>query len=185
MISGFTKQYGVYVKVIRNIIRLFTQMSVTSDNDGLKLVGDNDTPGNTKYYGTDGSGTKGFYSIPAGGTGSCGITIDGQGGVISTGLKGFIQIPYSGTITGWHLFADVSGSIVIDIWKDIEANFPPTVADTIAGTEKPTLSSQQTSSDDDLTTWTKDVTAGDIIAFNVDSASTITRCTLTINILKT
>lgn len=42
-----------------------TQMSITSDVSGLKLVGDSSSPGNTKYYGTDGSGTKGFFSIPA------------------------------------------------------------------------------------------------------------------------
>lgn len=42
-----------------------TQMSITSDSSGLKLVNDSSTPGNTKYYGTNGSGTKGYYDIPA------------------------------------------------------------------------------------------------------------------------
>ena len=42
-----------------------TQLSVTSDASGIKLSGDAATPGNTKYYGTDGSGTKGFFSIPS------------------------------------------------------------------------------------------------------------------------
>ena len=42
-----------------------TQLSITSDSSGIKLVNDSATPGNTKYYGTDGSGTKGFFSIPA------------------------------------------------------------------------------------------------------------------------
>jgi hypothetical protein len=42
-----------------------TQMSITSDSSGIKLQGDSATPGNTKYYGTNGAGTKGFYDIPA------------------------------------------------------------------------------------------------------------------------
>jgi hypothetical protein len=42
-----------------------TQMSLTSDASGIKLVNDELAPGNTKYYGTNGSGTKGFFAIPA------------------------------------------------------------------------------------------------------------------------
>lgn len=42
-----------------------TQMSITSDASGLKLDGDSAAPGNTKYYGTDASGVKGFFDIPA------------------------------------------------------------------------------------------------------------------------
>jgi len=40
-----------------------TQMSITSDASGLKLLGDESSPGNLKYYGTDNSGVKGFYSL--------------------------------------------------------------------------------------------------------------------------
>ena len=117
--------------------------------------------------------------------GSFGITIDGGGSAITTGVKGYITIPYNCTITGWDIFSDVSGSIVVDVWKDTYANFPPTVADTIAGSEKPTLSSQVKNQDNSLSTWTTSVSSGDIIAFNVDSASTLTRVNLTIKVLKT
>jgi hypothetical protein len=41
-----------------------TQLSLTSDTSGVKLVGDASTPGNTKYYGTNSGGTKGYYSVP-------------------------------------------------------------------------------------------------------------------------
>lgn len=44
-----------------------TQMSITSDASGLKFSGDSATPGNTKLYGTNGSGTKGWYDQPSGG----------------------------------------------------------------------------------------------------------------------
>ena len=43
------------------------QQSLTSDASGVKLSGDSATPGNSKYYGTNGSGTKGFHDLPAGG----------------------------------------------------------------------------------------------------------------------
>ena len=42
-----------------------TQMSVTSDASGLKLSGDEASPGNSEYYGTNSGGTKGFHSIPS------------------------------------------------------------------------------------------------------------------------
>lgn len=106
---------------------------------------------------------------------SFGITIDGGGSAITTGVKGYIEIPFAMTITGWTALADQSGSIVVDIFKDTYANFPPTVADTIAGTEKPTITTATKGQDLTLTTWTTSVTAGDIIGFNVDSITTVTR----------
>ena len=42
-------------------IRTAQQMSVTVDGSGLKLSGDATSPGNLKKYGTDGSGTKGWF----------------------------------------------------------------------------------------------------------------------------
>lgn len=44
-----------------------TQMSITSDASGLKLSGDSSSPGNSKLYGTNGSGTKGWYDQPTSG----------------------------------------------------------------------------------------------------------------------
>jgi len=117
-------------------------------------------------------------------TGSFGITIDGAGSAITTGVKGYVVIPFSGTITGWTIVADQTGSIVVDIWKDTYANFPPTVADTIAGSEKPTLSSARKNQDNSLSTWTTAVSSGDLIAFNVDSVSTVTRVSVFIGITK-
>lgn len=102
----------------------------------------------------------------------CGIGSAG-GGVISTGVKWYIPIPYALTITGWTLVADQSGSIVLDVWLDTYANFPPTVADTIAGSEKPTLSTAQKNQDLSLTTWTTSIPAGSILGINVDSVTDI------------
>jgi hypothetical protein len=52
------------------------QMSLTSDASGIKLVGDAATPGNSKVYGTDGSGNKGWYSAGGGSIGGSVGTVD-------------------------------------------------------------------------------------------------------------
>lgn len=110
------------------------------------------------------------------------FVIDGGGVVITTGMKGHLEIPFACTITAARLFADQSGSIVVDIWKDSYANYPPTVADTITASAKPTLSSAQKSEDTTLTGWTTAVATGDVLAFNVDSAATVTRVTLSLKL---
>lgn len=106
--------------------------------------------------------------------------IDGGGATITTGIKGDLEIPFAMTITGWTALADQSGSIVIDIWKDTYANFPPTVADTITASDKPTISTATKGQDLAPTGWTTAVSAGDILRFNVDSITTCQRVTLSI-----
>lgn len=102
--------------------------------------------------------------------------------VIAAGETTFVSCPYGGTITAARLLvvdnAVTPGSIVIDVWKDTYANFPPTVADTIAASAKPTLSSATKSEDTTLTGWTTAVAAGDVFGFKVDSASTVTKVSL-------
>lgn len=107
-----------------------------------------------------------------------GITIDGGGSTITTGVKGDITIPFSCMIDSWYLTADQAGSIVIDVWRDTLANFPPTVEDTITGTEKPTLSGVAFNSDVSLTSFTRSIVANDVLRFNVDSVATVTRANL-------
>ena len=134
-----------------------------------------DTGTNAFSCGTDQTGG-------AGSSKSIGITIDGGGSAITTGVKGFVVAPASCTISSATLLSTdasvTSGSIVIDVWKDTYANYAPTVADTITASAKPTLSSAIKSQDSTLTGWTTSVTAGDVLAFKVDSASTVTRVSL-------
>jgi hypothetical protein len=111
--------------------------------------------------------------------------IDGGGSAITTGEKGHLEIPFACTITQATLLADQTGSIVIDIWKSTYAGFPPTVANTITASAKPTLASASKYQDDTLTGWTTAIAAGDILAFNVDSVATVTRVTLNLRVIKT
>ena len=110
--------------------------------------------------------------------------IDGGGSAITTGEKGHLEIPFACTILRVTTLADQSGSIVVDIWKDTYANFPPTDADSITASAPPTISSAQKAQDSTLTGWTKSITAGDILAFNVDSCTTITRVTISLKVAK-
>lgn len=111
--------------------------------------------------------------------------IDGGGAAITTGQKGHLEIPFACTIQQVTMMADQSGSIVVDIWKDTYANFPPTDIDSITSTTPPTISAAQKSQDSTLTGWTTSIAAGDILAFNVDSAATITRVTISLKVVKT
>lgn len=118
--------------------------------------------------------------------GEISFRIDGGGSAITTGAKKiYLRVGYDCTITGWELVADQSGSIAIDIWKDSFAHFPPTLADTITASAKPSLSSAQTNSSSSLTGWTTSVSAGDYLEINVDSASTVTLAILTLLVTRT
>lgn len=117
-------------------------------------------------------------------TSAVSFVIDGGGSAITTGIKGDILIPFACTITQASLLADQSGSIVLDLWKDTYANSPPTVADTITASAKPTITSATKSQDSTLTGWTTSVAAGDILRINVDSVTSITRCTLALKVTR-
>lgn len=106
----------------------------------------------------------------------------GPGGSITAGDTVWVRVPYTGTITKVSMLADASGSMVVDIWKDTYANYPPTVADTIVAAAKPTLSAANKSEDSTLTGWTTAVTAGDVLKFNVDSVSGLTQVSLLLEI---
>ncbi len=129
----------------------------------------------------------GTWATPSGG-GSIrtGITVDGGGSAITTGIKGFSVIPKTGTIASATLLStDASAtacSAVFDVWMDSYANYPPTVADTITASAKPTLSSANKSQDSTLTGWTTSVTAGGILGYKIDSVSGCTRLELILEI---
>jgi len=117
---------------------------------------------------------------PSGSLKTFGVTFDGGTSPPTVGTKRYWRSPWAGTITKFTLIADVSGSAVIDVWKDTYANYPPTVADTITASAKPTLTAATRAEDSTLTGWTTSVAAGDVFGFNVDSASTCNVLTLII-----
>lgn len=110
------------------------------------------------------------------------IIDDGSGG-ITTGIKGQVEIPFDCNVTAAVLIADQSGSIVVDIKKATYAGFPTTAS--IAASAKPTLSSSQKMQDSTLSGWTVALSAGDIIEYVVDSATTVQRVLVSLMIERT
>ena len=112
--------------------------------------------------------------------------LGGLGTVIPSGVGGFVHMPCSGLIVGATVLstdpAVLTGSIVLDVWKDSYANFPPTVADTITASAKPTITGAKKAQDTTLTGWTKTVVPNDVIGVNVDSVSTFTSASLFLTI---
>ncbi len=128
------------------VVEVDTDQSVTggpiTGSGTITLVNDNAAPGNSQYYGTDTTGTKGFFPLPAGGgsvtevdtalsvtggpiTGSGTITLVNDNaapgnsqyyGTDTTGTKGYFPLPPPGlvnpmTITGDIIYsADSSGT---------------------------------------------------------------------------
>lgn len=111
--------------------------------------------------------------------------IDGAGVAITTGIKHDLVVDFACKVTAWTILGDISGSIVVDIWRDSYANYPPVVGDSMTTSEKPTLSSSTFNQDTSLNTgagWT--INAGDILRFNVDSATTVTKVTIALKVVR-
>lgn len=113
------------------------------------------------------------------------VIMSGGGFLLSTGVKAYLEIPFNCVLTEWTLLSDVSTTAVVDIWKDTYANFPPTIADSITASAKPTLTAALKNQSTSLTGWTTTINAGDILAFNVSSNTTATLLTLSLWAYKT
>ncbi len=98
--------------------------------------------------------------------------------VISTGLvPGDIQLPKCEIVSATALL-DQSGSIVVDLWVDTYANYPPLTGDSICDAGTPlTIAGAVKGTDATMTSWTTSITEGQIMRFNVDSVATATSCT--------
>jgi hypothetical protein len=106
------------------------------------------------------------------------IIISSETGAISTGIKDYIEVPFDCTILSARLFADQTGSIVIDINKATYAGLFTTAS--ICASALPTLSSERKSEDATLTGWTTSLSEGDVLEYEVDSATTVERVTLSL-----
>jgi hypothetical protein len=115
-------------------------------------------------------------------TRAIGFSLDGGGSAITTGEKSDIYVPYACTITAVTMLADVSTTTVVDIWKDSYANYPPTVADTIVASAKPTITAALKSQDTTLTGWTTSIAAGSTLRCKVDSNNNATKLNITLTV---
>jgi hypothetical protein len=113
--------------------------------------------------------------------------IDGNGSVITSGTVGSVEVPWNATPLSWNMFSDVSGSISVDVRRVTYANWAgsPTSANSIVGSEKPTITTAFKNQDTSLTSWSG-ISAGDILNFHVDATPTsIKKATVAIKMRKT
>jgi hypothetical protein len=122
---------------------------------------------------------------------SIGIILnDGTDAELTTGLKAnYLTIPFDCEIQEVILLADASGSIQVDIWKTTYANFDagsthPVDGDSITASATPTISTATKSLDSTLTGWTTTLSQGDILAYYIDSVTTIKKCSVILNVKK-
>ncbi len=109
------------------------------------------------------------------------VVVVGDGSApITPGLKAYVECAFPGTISSWRLLGSPAGSAVVDIWKANAAI--PTVANTITAGGKPTLTSAQRAVSAVPGTWTRRIDVNDVLAFNVDSVSTLTQLTILLDI---
>jgi hypothetical protein len=179
--------------------------SVEINSGNVELDGDLISPGNDKVYGTNASGTRGWYNAATGGgitelttdvttpaassgvtvatlapnlkIGSFGVTVDGVTSIVQVGKVGFVTIPYAGTITGWSITSNAVGNIQFDIWKASGA-IPTTTI--VSDSTYPALVADDFQTSVAVGGWITTFAAGDVFGFYVNSASTIKNATLTI-----
>lgn len=72
------------LELLRNQFAVEVSDSITSVGGVISFVNDSDAPGNTKYYGTNGLGVKGWYTLTAGASG---------GGVVDNSERLDNQLP--------------------------------------------------------------------------------------------
>lgn len=104
--------------------------------------------------------------------------------VISGTAQAMLQVPFSATIVAARLLLKESGDLVIDVWKDTYANYPPTDIDSICSGVEPTASSAIKYENLTLSGWTTSITSGDCLTFYVDSAATVTQATIVLELEK-
>lgn len=107
------------------------------------------------------------------------------GSAITTGIKGYLSVPFACRIVKARVLLEQSGSIVWDVWKDTYANYPPTVANTITASAKPTVTTATKAEDSTLTGWTRTIAAGDVLGFKVDSITTAAWSQLILEVQRT
>lgn len=117
----------------------------------------------------------------AGRTIAINFIIDGGGAAITTGSKGYVSIPVAATLTGWVVLGDQTGSIDVTIKRATYSGFPTTSS--ISGSNDPTLTSAQKNENlGPLSGWTSTaISAGDVLEYNVASATTVQRVTVVLN----
>ena len=104
---------------------------------------------------------------------SFGIGVNGNGYPVLSGSKGYTTIPYDCTINSWTVITNTSSEYIsFDIKKSSYSSFPTNTS--IVGTDYPYLSAVYKNTSSNLSSWSANVSAGDILEYQVRE-STLTQ----------
>ena len=107
-----------------------------------------------------------------------GFSFDGGGSALSGTITRCVRVPYAGTITGWYIDADQSGSATFSVRSVAFASYTGSAGysgytDVTGGGTAPVLSSAVTATFANLTSWATAVTAKEY-CIQLTSPTTIT-----------
>lgn len=111
-----------------------------------------------------------FWSVA-----SINFTVDGGGGLISTGRKGFFTVPSNFIINQWEVVADVNCTLVFDVLSSSYSSYPTKVS--IVGEDFPQTTNAQKNINSSLTTW-NNISADTVLEVNVTSNDNASFATL-------
>lgn len=83
---------------------------------------------------------------------------------LPVGLVGTVRIPYNGTITEWGIVSEEEGILLLDIYKATFETYPPTIYDSITGSQRPYLENESKRESSDISQWNTSVAEGDFLA---------------------
>jgi hypothetical protein len=95
----------------------------------------------------------------------------------------YVNCPVAGYINRVRLVtAGGPGSCVVDVWKAPFGSFPPNSGQSITASAKPTITSSFTYVDSTLTGWTRQINAGDVLAFAIVSVAAFTQLQIVLEV---
>jgi hypothetical protein len=106
--------------------------------------------------------------------------VDSGSLAVAHGDKGCLTIDVTGVIESWVIVADKVGSLIVDVKKSSFNNYPNLVS--ICGSSRPSLVNQNKNTDSTLSGWNKTLNAGDVINYEVISASNINKFSISFKV---
>lgn len=107
------------------------------------------------------------------------VVVDGAGAALAAGPGPDVELPWAYVVEGWALYADRSGSAVLDLRVAASYAAFPTVATICAGSP-PALAGAQKARGDDVSAWDAALPRGTVLRPVLVSAATVTRLALTL-----
>lgn len=155
------------------------------DTNGVHLA---ELQGTSNYFGGPVNATR-YYGLPLL-TNSLGCTFSGGGSALTPGAVVYSIIPYDCTVIGAYMVGVPAGAAVIEVETCTLSAFDggathPVSGDKITSSTPPTITATNTKNgagDTSLTSWSKTLTNGSILAFSVTSCTTITNLSLALRV---